>query len=170
MLEDDFQILSSEVFRDAVTYAERLCYGLMRLQATFEKPADLVHSFQGFKTVTFQGTPAGSLAYYLDAPSAKRLLEASHRFYVPVDDFIDQEWRHETVVMGVHPYPVGSSDMESEIGERAKVRLRGWAKLKAEIWKGFDSIRSRWYLRQVRPKIIDQYRSISPSGRVLNRR
>ena len=168
VLEDDFLLADSS----ALTCLERLStesVALIRLHGIFDKPCEVLGDLDDRQLVAFNGNPAGTLAYLLTPDAAQILLEKSARFYVPVDDFIDHEWRHGIIVQGVQPYIFESIEGQSSIGERKKPRFSFLQKLRIEFYKGLESLQNRSFKRKKR-KIIAQYKSTSPAGRVLNRR
>lgn len=154
VLEDDFLIddLSGVISAMKIFVGRHL--DIVRLQCCFKKPKHGVFASREGELVVYRGNPSGTTSYLISPESASHLLNKSDRFYVPVDDYLDHEWRHGICILGWSPLPITTLDQDSEIGVRNKRRLSGLSKLKAELWKGIDSVRSRWYLRFVRPALI----------------
>ena len=168
ILEDDFRLTGSDFFSLLASEDSKEA-SIIRLQGTFEKKYSVLESKSGFQVVCFEGRPAGTVAYFITPLAAKILLQASSKFYVSVDDFIDQEWRHGIIVKGLLPYPIFTTDDDSTIGKRKKPKFDICKKLQIEFFKGVESLKNRSFKRKKR-KTIAQYKSTSPAGRVLNRR
>jgi len=142
ILEDDFKMLNLIAFEFLKKHKFK-ALEIIRCQGTFTKKTTHIRSLGFGEMVTYKGYASGALAYILTPYAAKRLLQRSNSFYVPVDDFIDQEWRHGIIVKGLLPYSFGIKDFESEIGGRSKPKLTGSKKFRVEFFKSWISIRGR---------------------------
>ena len=95
--------------------------------------------------MTYSGNPSGTTAYMVSPDAAKTLRNRTKEIIIPVDDFIDHEWRHGMVVYGLLPYPISTTELESEIGTRNKPQQNILMKLSTEVNKLPDSTRGKWF-------------------------
>jgi glycosyl transferase family 25 len=146
VLEDDFVIAEDRDLTGLLALiAPHLAdFGFIRLNGIFPvqwKPVRLLGG-SGLAIVKTRGDPAGTLAYVVMPPAAKRLLETSNSFFVPVDDFLAWGWRHKLGIFSLHPYPIAAAEtLPGAIRDRAKPRLATMAKLRREIYRAPIAIR-----------------------------
>ncbi len=101
--------------------------------------------------------PRGTQCYALAPAAAARFLAYSERFYLPVDDFMDREWRHGVPALGIEPPVVEHEHFNSEIEDRAKPDMSIGAKIRREAFRTLDSgfnliyRTRRWLSRSRRP-------------------
>ena len=168
ILEDDFSLIDPEGFAlSELVCTEEAC--VVRLHGIFEKQLVELDQICNRSLVSYEGNPAGTLAYVVSPKAADVLYQESERFFVPVDDFIDQEWRHGLIVQGLVPYPFQATGDDSCIGERKKPKFSVVEKARIEFFKGLESLKSRRF-KAFKKRRIAQYKSADPEGRVLNRR
>lgn len=135
ILEDDFVFDDKEAVRALISSPEaRALPDIVRLQAIFEKPITVTGNMGPRQLVSFKGAPAGSTAMLVTKDGAARLLAGSEKFWLPVDDYIDNGWMFGSRVFGLVPYPISASQDEvSDIGERRRPNLSVLQKVKVEI-------------------------------------
>jgi glycosyl transferase family 25 len=156
ILEDDFVIAEGEDLAALLALiAPHLAeFGFIRLHGIFPVASKPVRQLGGHAIVKTRRDPAGTLAYLVAPAAARRLLDASARFFVPVDDFLAWSWRHKQGIFSLHPYPIrDAAVLPGAIRDRAKPRLSGAAKLRREMYRAPIAIRKsldillRWNLR-----------------------
>ncbi|MDX2110971.1 MAG: glycosyltransferase family 25 protein [Verrucomicrobiota bacterium] len=135
--EDDIRFLhaldfSSQLMRYSPSF------DLVRLHGVFPTRYFELGQLQNYSIVSYNKGPRGSAAYWIKPAAAERLLELSQRFYQPVDDFIDEEWRHELRIIGIMPYPVETLALETTITNRRKPALGTCTKLRKEMYRTRD--------------------------------
>ena len=144
VLEDDFTIAEGEDLAGLLTLiAPHLAaFGFIRLHGIFPVRSKPVRQVNSHAIVKTRRDPAGTLAYLVAPAAAKRLLDASASFFVPVDDFLAWGWRHRQGIFSVHPYPIrDAAVLPGAIRDRAKPRLSRAAKLRREIYRAPIGIR-----------------------------
>jgi len=138
VLEDDFTIAEGTDLAGllALISPHLARFGFIRLHGIFPVRSKPVIQLAGLAIVKTRGDPAGTLAYLITPAAAKRLLEASASFFVPVDDFLAWGWRHRQGIFSLHPYPIrDAAVLPGAIRDRAKPRLSRAAKLRREIYR-----------------------------------
>jgi len=146
ILEDDFLINNqsiSEHLNKILTKINQL--KVVRFHAIFEKKVTSHGKITNLDLVTYSGNPSGATAYMVSPDAAKTLRNRTKEIIIPVDDFIDHEWRHGMVVYGLLPYPISTTELESEIGTRNKPQQNILMKLSTEVNKLPDSTRGKWF-------------------------
>lgn len=144
VLEDDFAVAEGEDLAGLLTLiAPHLAgFGFIRLNGIFPVRSKPVRQLGGHAIVKTHRDPAGTLAYVVTPDAAKRLLDASGSFFVPVDDFLAWGWRHKQGIFSLQPYPIrDAAVLPGAILDRAKPRLGRAAKLRREIYRAPIGIR-----------------------------
>ena len=144
VLEDDFTIAKGVGLGNLLTLvAPHLAeFGFIRLHGIFPVRSKPVRQLGGHAIVKTRRDPAGTLAYLIAPAAAKRLLDASASFFVPVDDFLAWSWRHKQGIFSLQPYPIrDAAVLPGAIRDRAKPRLSRAAKLRREIYRAPIAIR-----------------------------
>ena len=146
VLEDDFVIVKDRDLRSLlILIAPHLAdFGFIRLHGIFPVKSKPVRQLAGsdLAIVKTRGDPAGTLAYLVTPSAAKRLLESSARFFVPVDDFLGWGWLHRLGIFSLHPYPIAdASTLPGAIRDRTKPQLGVAAKLRREMYRAPYGIR-----------------------------
>ncbi|MBT3717713.1 MAG: glycosyltransferase family 25 protein [Gammaproteobacteria bacterium] len=146
ILEDDFLIQDNSFPEHINSIKEEIPQlGVVRLQAIFDKKTHSIHKVNSLDLVTYTGNPSGATAYLVSPAAASNLYDKSQEIFIPVDDFIDHQWRHEIIIHGLIPYPIGTTDVHSEIGTRNKPKQSLLKKLSIELNKLPDSLRGKWF-------------------------
>lgn len=146
ILEDDFLVEDHSFPNHIADMVDKIdTLGIVRFQAIFEKKTQTVTKIFDLDLVTYSGNPSGATAYMVSPQSAQTLYNRTKEIFIPVDDFIDHEWRHGMVVHGLIPYPISTTEAHSEIGTRNKPEQGILVKLRIEINKLPDSLRGKWF-------------------------
>ena len=156
VLEDDFAIGEGEDLAGllALVAPHLAGFGFIRLNGIFPVRSKPVRQLGGHAIVKTHRDPAGTLAYLVTPDAAKRLLDASGSFFVPVDDFLAWGWRHRQGIFSLLPYPIrDAAVLPGAIRDRAKPRLSRAAKLRREIYRAPIGIRKNldMFLRYLLP-------------------
>jgi len=142
ILEDDFMISDPSIEDHINKIIESpLKFNIIRLQGINKKKHTSINTSLELNLVTFSGNPAGSTAYLITPQASNTLLSKTTEFFIPIDDFIDNEWRHGITIYGLLPYPVQTISAESEIGPRNKPNFSFLTKVRIETIKTINSIR-----------------------------
>lgn len=135
VMEDDVYVTGA--FVEAVKTAERLIDRLryIRLAGTslHRRPYKVVAHVDGLDVVDHIRGPSGTLCYVLHPSAAKDLIKNAGCWYIAVDDYMDNYWRHGVDCFSLMPYSVLVADNNSDIQRLPKVRVSVWIKLKQEI-------------------------------------
>jgi glycosyl transferase, family 25 len=75
-------------------------------------PVDRYHHL-----IRFTGNVLGTQAYVLTRHGAEALVRSGSRVLRPVDSFLDEEWTHGLLNLGLFPFPVFESYRPSGIGD-----------------------------------------------------
>ena len=119
IMEDDIALNPHFPQARASVSAQIESLGYIRLARTFEvKKQPLTPIDERYTLYKYFGKPSGAQCYALHPSAARKLLRHSRRISLPVDDFMDQEWRHGVAAIGVEPMPITITDLPSEIGQR----------------------------------------------------
>lgn len=150
IIEDD--VILEDHFPQALAYISQHLheYDYIRLARTFEvKKHPLSHRDSHYTLYKYEGKPCGTTGYLLHPKAARQLLRHSHRVTLPVDEFIDQEWRHGVAAIGVEPMPITITDLPSEIGQRRPEQpLSRVNRINREAFRcGYDLMGSLFNLR-----------------------
>ena len=150
IIEDDVTL--TDHFPRALAYISQHIdeYGYIRLARTFEvKKYPLSLRNPDYTLFKYEGKPCGTTGYMLHPKAARRLLDYSSRITLPVDEFIDQEWRHGVAAIGVEPMPIAITDLPSDIGQRRpELPLSCMNRMNREAFRvGYDLMGSLFNLR-----------------------
>lgn len=124
-------------------------YDLVRLAGVFPKnekfPRTIAHVGHS-NLLQFLGDPMGSAAYVVTPVGARKLLQCSQRFFVPVDVYLGCTWLHRLRVRSLRPYPIETAYFDSVIGDRRRPRQTWVERLKIELARAWDDIRRVLYI------------------------
>lgn len=124
--------------------------GYIRLARLFDvKKQPLTPIDERYTLYKYFGKPSGAQCYALHPTAARKLLQHSRRIILPVDDFMDQEWRHGVAAIGVEPTPIAITDLPSDIGlRRPELPLSCMNRMNREAFRvGYDLMGSLFNLR-----------------------
>jgi len=95
-------------------------FDCLRLAGLTERPASRIPIIKvgGYSIVEELRDPGGAGAYLLKPSGAKKLLNASKRFYEPVDNFMENRLKNELILLALVPYPVKQNTLPSTIVDR----------------------------------------------------
>lgn len=103
-----------------------------------------------FRIVEELRDPSTAVAYILTPFGAKKLLDQSNRFHVPVDNFIEFRHINKLRILSIRPYPVTADHFETSIGDRETHQKRTIKRLRRSIFRESRKIRKRiWQLRRL---------------------
>lgn len=123
VIEDDVDL--AEEFYDFVEYAsinfsdyKYVRLGRAPIKNTFILPK--ISTIDGIKDdaklVKYNRGPSGAYGYIIYPEAAKRFVDSSVSFWMPVDDYMDCEYIHGVYNVGIEPPIVRYTDIQSEIG------------------------------------------------------
>lgn len=106
---------------------------------------------EDFKMVRYERDPLCALAYVISPETAKKLLERSKTFYLPVDDFMWNGIESGVTVLDVVPvfFAVPEDDNPSTIGDRVKPKQGIIQKIKREFWRSLYRLNLRSFEKKV---------------------
>ncbi len=142
IFEDDFYLLPH--FEKTIHflmdhYTE---WDAVRLQGLNQVPQELIYDAGEFSVVRNQGDAVGATAYIIKPHVAKKLVDASHAIYEPLDHFLEHHQKHQLTFLAIKPYPVDITGVQTTIADRpGRLPIKGWAKLKRSIARSVD----RWF-------------------------
>lgn len=114
-------------------------YPYLRLARLFNGKRLLVDALGDKRVICkYLDKPRGTQCYALAPAAAARFLAYSERFFLPVDDFMDQEWRHGVPALGIEPPIVEHEHFSSEIEDRAKPDMSVVARIRREVFRALD--------------------------------
>jgi len=115
-------------------------YPYLRLARLFDGKRLFIESLADKRLICkYLDKPRGTQCYALAPTAAARFLAYSERFYLPVDDFMDREWRHGVPALGIEPPVVEHEHFNSEIEDRAKPDMSMGARLRREAFRALDN-------------------------------
>ena len=110
----------------------------------------------GYQLIEFLKPPRGTQGYILNRHAALTLLALTETMIHPIDDTIDQVWRHPLKMFAIEPAIVNEdASLISSIGSRRHSKLKLATKLKRELYRTPEAInrtlwqyktRLRWFL------------------------
>lgn len=93
---------------------------------------------------------SSAVAYMLTPHAAKRLLAESGRFWLAVDEYLDDEATHECAILDVRPELIRHDDNGSSlIGARTKPSISPWAKMRRELLRLIRNLRQSLWRERV---------------------
>ena len=128
ILEDDFLFTNPKIKEILSLSAELvLKYHFIRLQGCFPTKTRKIKSInKNLNLVIYpHKMPAGTTAYMISPKAGEILYEKSKQFYLPVDDFLDEEYRHKITQFAFIPYPIGTLNAPSTIEEQKRKKGGG---------------------------------------------
>lgn len=153
ILESDVGPIDAESFslvieRLVSDYAEK--FDIVRLHGVFERneliSRRLCELSSKYALVQPLGDAMGSAAYIITPSAAKRLLDKSVRFSVPVDVFLGATWCHRLRFRTVKPYLLESHDFVSVIGDRRRPEQSIMRRLAIEFARAKNDFRRILYM------------------------
>lgn len=148
VLEDDIDVLDNfkRVVPILIKHADK--YGFIRL-LTFLDDKHIVfrESIEGINIVGYKKPALGTPGYVISPKAAFALIEATQEWFEPVDDFIDNEWRHKAGVYCVQPDCIAHLDGASDIGDRKKQKVSIVQRIKRELYRTLEKVQLTLYIR-----------------------
>ena len=93
---------------------------------------------------------SSAVAYMLTPQAAQRLLAESARFWLAVDEYMDDEATHGCAILDVRPELIRHDDDGSSlIGARAKPSISPWAKSRRELLRLIRNLRQSFWRERV---------------------
>jgi len=123
VLEDDIDLTEHTltVFNELKSLHEK--YDYIRLEYARKGHIDIAEQ-NNIKVVRWLNGRVGTRGYSINPTAAFKLLEGSHSWMVPVDNYIGQSFRHGVISYGVQPYMIHHSErFESSIQNRPKKKV-----------------------------------------------
>lgn len=104
--------------------------------------------------------PLTTMAYILSPCIAEKLLVGSQSFFMPVDEYMWRGWMHGCNLLDFHPnlFSASDEDTPSTIGNRTKLQISTFKKIRREYFRLKDRLNSMLYVE----------RSIKEMHKVLN--
>ena len=150
VMEDDIALEPHFPEALAVVASQIANHGYIRLARVFAvKKQPLVPLGTDYTLYKYFGKPSGAQCYALHPTAAAKLLRHSRHITLPVDDFMDQEWRHGVTALGIEPMPISIMDIPSDIGQRRPEQpLSRINRINREAFRcGYDLMGSLFNLR-----------------------
>ena len=93
---------------------------------------------------------SSAVAYMLTPEAAQRLLGGSGRFWLAVDEYMDDEAAHGCAILDARPELIRHDDDGSSlIGARTKPSIGPWAKLRRESLRLIRNLRQSFWRERV---------------------
>ena len=124
-------------------------YDLIRLAGVFpdnEKFPRTVACLGASRLLQFHGDPMGAAAYVVTPSAARKLIECSRRFFLPVDVYLGLTWLHRLRVRTIRPYPIQALSFDSVIGERRRPKQTRSERLRIELNRASDDFKRLMYI------------------------
>lgn len=147
VFEDDFLLSeqAQQAFETAFSLADR--YDFIRLEPTTPKPGVMLWQSGPFRLRRFLKVPQCATCYLITPKAAKRLIDASEVFFLPVDVFIRHTHLHGVAIHELTPPAVRrveASAAASVIGDRHKQKAPWWSKLTRQYFRISSALRNGW--------------------------
>lgn len=123
VLEDDIELTEHtlSVFKELKSLHEK--YDYIRLEHARHGFTDITQQ-NDIKVIRWLNGRVGTRGYSINPIAARKLLENSTHWMVPVDNYIGQSFRHGVISYGIQPYMVHHSDsFESSIQNKKKKKV-----------------------------------------------
>lgn len=120
-MEDDVTLesLPSGPGRRSQSGSELRAYSSSGSDFWVEKAVSVLPGVRPYTLYKYFGKPSGAQCYMPCTPLRRTsCCASSQRITLPVDDFMDQEWRHGVAAIGIEPMPISMLDLPSDIGQR----------------------------------------------------
>nr|DAG72490.1 MAG TPA: hypothetical protein [Caudoviricetes sp.] len=118
IMEDDISFLSGFKATTEELYMYREHWDIVRLYGIFKNPQIEYASLpSGTKLMWMDTHPLGTQCYVVTRNAAQRLLRVTERIRVPIDDALDQNWKHELRLYITSPEFVRDEGFDSTIGK-----------------------------------------------------
>lgn len=142
ILEDDIKINGN--FIEALTFAEKYIdqLGVLKICRTLDTNfINLVKFSPSLTLVKYNKPTSGAMGYIISPEAAKKLMDKTVNWHEPVDDFMEKEWLHKVRIFGVEPPCLTiDNEIESEIGDRKKIKISIFKRLRREIYRSSERI------------------------------
>lgn len=90
--------------------------------------------------------PSGMQGYLITPRAARRLVAHANRIVWPIDETLDQYWKHGLRLCTALPAAIGIADtFESTIGDRAPRRRPKWRKVQRELINASQALQRRLF-------------------------
>lgn len=143
VLEDDAYIIRNgfdvsflgkliDAIRNSIGEGALVRLGHGAQQKNYKRMDCLINDFQ---LVRYRRDPLCALAYFISPAVAEKLLNASEKFYLPVDDFMWNYNESHITVFDLEPvfFSAAVEGNPSTIGDRKKMKIKFLAKIKREF-------------------------------------
>jgi len=161
VLEDD--VVIDPCFPQALRWAERIVndFPYLRLAGTSlrKSPYAPVGTLGPFKLVDHLRGPTGTLCYVIHPRAAQKMLNASKRWCLAVDDHLDRYWQHGVDCFSLMPFPVKVGSNPSDIKRNEKDR-RIWSVILRESFRRIEMWRRDHYRKKIqasKEQHLDQF-------------
>ncbi|MBO7930939.1 glycosyltransferase family 25 protein [Burkholderia pseudomallei] len=127
VMEDDIRFEPG--FKDAVEelYSFREQWDVVRLYGIFDNPKIEYASLPSrIKLMWMDVHPLGMQCYVITRNAAKRLLETTEKIRVPIDDALDENWKHRLRLYLTSPEFVSDRNIQSTIGKLDSTQTIGY--------------------------------------------
>lgn len=105
VIEDDVLIDVNTEFDGITRSADALGIEYIRLAGIWLQPFVSLGYIGRRQLVRYRSSPFGTQAYLISKAGAARMLASIPEICRPIDDEMDQFWRHNLPLYAVHPYP-----------------------------------------------------------------
>ncbi len=151
IFEDDFRVLPH--FESVINFlmTQRDQYQAVRLQGLFTVKHKVLAECGEFRMVRNDGDAVGATAYFITPAIARRLIDASHDLYEPLDHFLEHESKHGIAFVAIDPYPIDITGAKSTIADRpGRIPITGHRKRVRSLYRWLDRIvsPSPWFPRR----------------------
>ncbi len=145
VMEDDVDV--DEHFYNAFFQAAKMIdkYGYIRLCGLFDRPYVTVETKGDYRMVRYLHGPAGTQCYMIHTHAAKRLLEHSQEWFLPVDDFLDTFWVHHVDCFALLPYAVKAAAIPATIRRDQVIYDTPWERLRRGIHRNWGKLQRHIY-------------------------
>lgn len=117
VMEDDIRLEQGFKAATEELYSFREHWDVVRLYGIFDNPQIEYASLpSGMKLMWMDLHPLGTQCYVISRSAAMRLLETTEKIRVPIDDALDQNWKHKLRLYLTSPKFVSDLNFSSTIG------------------------------------------------------
>ena len=146
ILEDDVVVAPefAQVIKELPLVIDQFSY--VRLFGLADDSYWAVRSYPFGQAVKYPKDPAGTQGYVISPQAAQKLILHAERWYLPVDIYLGRFWQHQVESIGLLPYRLKHSVLESTLsGWQGKIPLPLWFKLRRELLEASDTLRRYWH-------------------------
>ncbi|WP_297572721.1 glycosyltransferase family 25 protein [uncultured Deefgea sp.] len=159
IFEDDI-ILNTD-FCNIITELETIKdqWDYVRFFAMFSRKKTNIQSTlpSGHQLIEFLKPPRGTQGYILNRHAALTLLNLTEQMIHPIDDTIDQVWRHNLKMFCITPaLVIEDANLVSSIGSRKRSKLKLSTKIKRELYRAPEAVRRTFWQYKTRLRWLFQ--------------